>query len=93
MHIGGLLSWGTEWPSLARRKDVAQKTDPDYTSLVPHYTFADTLEQQEVQLAENPLLQRMNEARRKMDGDSHRPLYHYVNPENRLNDPNGLCFW
>ncbi len=72
---------------------MAQKTDPDYTSLVPHYTFADTLEQQEVQLAENPLLQRMNEARRKMDGDPHRPLYHYVNPENLLNDPNGLCFW
>ena len=21
------------------------------------------------------------------------PIYHYVNPENRLNDPNGLCFW
>jgi beta-fructofuranosidase len=28
-----------------------------------------------------------------MDGDPHRPFYHYVNPEHRLNDPNGLCFW
>ena len=26
-------------------------------------------------------------------GDRHRPLYHYVNPEAMLNDPNGLCFW
>jgi len=25
--------------------------------------------------------------------DPHRPIYHYVNPEGRLNDPNGLCFW
>ena len=66
---------------------------PDYSSPVPHYTFAETLEQQEAQLAENPLLRRMNEARKKMDGDPHRPIYHYVNPEHRLNDPNGLCFW
>ena len=22
-----------------------------------------------------------------------RPVYHYVNPENTLNDPNGLCYW
>ena len=28
-----------------------------------------------------------------MAGDPHRPIYHYVNPEGRLNDPNGLCFW
>ena len=27
---------------------------PDYTSLVPHYTFAETLAEQEAQLAENP---------------------------------------
>jgi beta-fructofuranosidase len=28
-----------------------------------------------------------------MAGDPYRPIYHYVNPEGRLNDPNGLCFW
>jgi beta-fructofuranosidase len=28
-----------------------------------------------------------------MASDPHRPIYHYVNPEHRLNDPNGLCFW
>ena len=30
---------------------------------------------------------------RRWRGDPHRPLYHFVSPENRLNDPNGLCFW
>ena len=33
-----------------------QKEQPDYTSRVPHYTFAETLEEQEAQLATNPLL-------------------------------------
>lgn len=25
--------------------------------------------------------------------DRYRPLYHFVNPENTMNDPNGLCYW
>ena len=66
---------------------------PDYTSLVPHYTFPNTLEEQREALATNPLLQRMNEARKSYEGDPHRPIYHYVNPEHTLNDPNGICFW
>ena len=70
-----------------------QKKRPDYTSRVPHYTFAETLEEQEAQLATNPLLQRMIAAREAMANDPHRPIYHYVNPEHTLNDPNGLCFW
>ena len=28
-----------------------------------------------------------------MADDPYRPIYHYVNPEGTLNDPNGLCFW
>ena len=68
-------------------------SSPDYTSLVPHYTFADTLAEQEAQLAQNPLLQRMVVSRASKASDPHRPIYHYVNPENLLNDPNGLCFW
>ena len=63
------------------------------TSLVPKYTFPDTLSEQEAALAANPLLQRLHEARRSYEGDRHRPLYHYVNPEAMLNDPNGLCRW
>ena len=68
-------------------------TSPDFTSLVPQYTFAETLAEQELQLEGNPLLQRMMASRKEKEGDPYRPFYHYVNPENRLNDPNGLCFW
>ena len=68
-------------------------TSSDYASLVPSYTFADTLAEQEAQLDENPLLRRMVASRKAMEGDPHRPQYHYVNPESTLNDPNGLCFW
>jgi beta-fructofuranosidase len=66
----------------------------DYTSLVPKYEFPTTsVQQQEAALADNPLMQRLLAARAAFAGDRHRPLYHYVNPEAMLNDPNGLCFW
>lgn len=65
----------------------------DLRSKVPQYTFGRTLEEQEKELATNPLLQRMHVSRRKQAADPHRPIYHYVNPEGNLNDPNGLCFW
>lgn len=65
----------------------------EYTSRVPQYVFASTREEQEEQLSANPMLRRFAESRRKLAGDPHRPIYHYVNPESRLNDPNGLCFW
>jgi len=77
----------------AKRQSKALKEEPDYTSRVPKYTFANTLQEQEVQLKTNPLVLRFIESRKKMAGDPYRPIYHYVNPENRLNDPNGLCFW
>ncbi len=65
----------------------------DFTSKVPHYTFAETLEEQEKQLKTNPLMQRLIAYRKTYEGDPHRPIYHYINPEAMLNDPNGLCFW
>lgn len=71
----------------------AEKPVPDNTSKVPQYQFATTLEAQLEQLETNPLLLRFKASRAKMAGDPHRPIYHYVNPEGRLNDPNGLCFW
>jgi beta-fructofuranosidase len=77
----------------AERQALAQNKPADYTSRVPQYTFADTLEEQETQLKTNPLLLRFHESREKQAGEPHRPIYHYVNPEGRLNDPNGLCFW
>ena len=61
-------------------------------SRVPRYVFPSTLSEQLTALDENPLLQRMK-ACRADHSDLHRPLYHYVNPEGRLNDPNGLCHW
>ena len=77
----------------AGQRSKARKKQPDNTSRVPKFNFADTLEEQEAQLKTNPLILRFKESRKKMADDPHRPIYHYVNPEHRLNDPNGLCFW
>ena len=65
----------------------------DYTSKVPKYTFSSTLKEQEKELVNNPLISRMSESRKKLSADKFRPIYHYVNPESTLNDPNGLCYW
>ncbi|MEM7131099.1 MAG: glycoside hydrolase family 32 protein [Chloroflexota bacterium] len=72
---------------------MTNSDSPDYTSKVPFYTFPTTLEEQEAALATNPLMQRLNAYRKNYENDPHRPIYHYVNPEAMLNDPNGLCFW
>ena len=66
---------------------------PDHTSAVAQYSFGDTLAEQEVQLQTNPLLQRFRATRQAKAGDPVRPIYHFCNPDGRLNDPNGLCFW
>jgi len=66
---------------------------PDYTSKVPHYTFSETLAQQEAELRDNPLLARFRESRRRLSTERFRPVYHFTSPESSLNDPNGLCFW
>jgi beta-fructofuranosidase len=74
-------------------RSSAQNAKPDLTSKVPSYTFANTLEEQERQLKTNPLLLRFHASRKNLESDPHRPIYHYVNPEGRLNDPNGLSYW
>lgn len=71
---------------------IAQET-PDYTSKVPKFNYPSTLQEQEEALKENPLMLRFAESRRQFADDPHRPYYHFVSPENRLNDPNGLSFW
>ena len=76
-----------------KKEGSVQEKAPDHTSRVPHYTFADTLEEQKAELKTNPLMQRLTSARESMAGEPHRPIYHYINPEHTLNDPNGLCFW
>lgn len=69
---------------------IAQK---DYTSKVPHFSFSSSLSEQEKQLENNLLVKRFGESRRLLATDKHRPFYHYISPEGKLNDPNGLCFW
>ncbi len=66
---------------------------PDYRSKVPQYNFADSLAEQEAQLAANPMMARFAQSRRQLADDPHRPLYHFVSPESTLNDPNGLSYW
>ncbi len=71
----------------------AQEEERDYTSRVPKFTFGNILEEQEAQLKDNPLIARFKKNREILAADPYRPLFHYVNPENGMNDPNGLCFW
>ncbi len=66
---------------------------PGRPSKTPKYHFADSLAEQETQLASNPMMKRFADSRRDLASDPHRPLYHFVSPESTLNDPNGLCFW
>lgn len=65
----------------------------NYTSKVPFYTFATSIEEQEAQLKTNPIMLRFKESRQKFMDDPFRPIYHFVSPENNMNDPNGLCYW
>lgn len=60
---------------------------------VPKYDFTDTLQEQERQLKDNPMMKRFAQSRETLSADPHRPLYHFVSPESSMNDPNGLCFW
>jgi len=74
-------------------RSSSQVKAPDYTSKVPRFVFPATLKEQEAALKTNPLLTRFNKERKRLSHDKHRPVYHYVNPEGKLNDPNGLSYW
>lgn len=71
---------------------ASTREEGPYSSHTPKYIFADTLEEQEAQLKTNPLIQRFAESREKLASDPYRPAYHFVSPENMLNDPNRLGF-
>jgi len=64
-----------------------------YPSPVPRQVFSRTLAVQELELKANELMLRFASSRQRLAADRYRPLYHFVSPENELNDPNGLCFW
>lgn len=72
---------------------VLASPEGEYPSHTPRYIFADTLKEQEVQLKNNPLMLHFAESRKQLSSDPYRPAYHFVGPENMMNDPNGLCFW
>ena len=79
--------------SCGPEQKVEEEKRPDYTSPVPQYTFPATLEEQEVALSTNPLMERFAKSREELSSDPYRPIYHFVNPEGNLNDPNGFSFW
>ena len=72
---------------------VKARNEGRYPSQTPRFIFAETLEEQEEQLKTNPLMLRFAASRLKHSTDPYRPAYHFVSPESRLNDGNGLCFW
>ncbi len=65
----------------------------DNTSKVPKYDFSMELTEQEKELESNSLMLRFKASREKLFTDPHRPIFHFANPEGKLNDPNGLCYW
>jgi len=77
------------------RAGKALKVEPSgrYKSLTPRYIFADTLAEQEEQLKTNELMLRFAASRKKHASTPYRPAYHFVSPENMMNDSNGLCYW
>ncbi len=72
---------------------IAVSQSNDKVSKVPQFNFGATLEEQVKELSANPLLERFEFSRQKLSVDKHRPIYHFINPEGPLNDPNGLCYW
>lgn len=64
-----------------------------FASPVPKQRFSETLAEQEEELKTNALMLRFAASRKRLAADRFRPAYHFVSPENMLNDPNGLCFW
>ena len=64
-----------------------------YASPVPWTVFSETLAEQEKELKTNELMLRFAASRKRLASITHRPAYHFVSPENMMNDPNGLCFW
>jgi len=62
-------------------------------SKAPYQVFSGDLETQQHELEENIFVKRFAINRTKQLQERYRPRYHFVPPENDLNDPNGLCFW
>ncbi len=59
----------------------------------PQYQFSSALKSQTKELKGNPTLKRFAESRKVMREDALHPNYHFLAPENRIGDPNGLTYW
>jgi beta-fructofuranosidase len=98
LAAGGAVFSGPEAAAQpSARKQVRPATvippDGEFPSPTPRYQFAEALAEQEAQLAVNPLIRRFAQSRAALAADPYRPAFHFVSPESRLNDPNGLCRW
>ncbi len=75
------------------KKSMATNPIPAPPSVIPKCTFGTTLADQQAQLDDHSMLQRFAASRQRLLADIYRPAYHFVSPESKMNDPNGLCFW
>ena len=78
---------------IATVSETKGKNPPGNVSPIKQYTITGTLEEQEAQLKENPLMKQFAEWRKDLLKNPHVPRYHFFAPEGKLNDPNGLSFW
>ena len=51
---------------------MSETSKTDYTSRVPRYTFANSLSEQQTQLAANPMLERFRQSRQRLASDPRR---------------------
>lgn len=70
---------------------VARMVEP--TPTLPKFTYPNTLDTQLRSLQDNVLVKRFANARGLSADNPHKPIYHFVQPEGYLNDPNGISFW
>jgi beta-fructofuranosidase len=61
--------------------------------LMKKRNYADTLAGQLEQLKTDEQMLQFAELRQRLSKDPYRPVYHFVNPDGIMNDPNGLCCW
>ena len=65
----------------------------NFKSKIPRREYVSNEPGQRDQLVTDPQILGFEQSRRILSLDMYRPLYHFVNPEGNLNDPNGLCYW
>jgi len=71
----------------------SQNIPDSFRSKVPRFTYSNNQDTQLKELQSDPLLLRFAKSRQEQAINKHRPFYHFISPEGRLNDPNGLCYW